>query len=70
MIMAYANFPKGGRIVIQGCKEGISVEIPEGAVMGRQMRRWADRIDRKNRRRAGLPLVERKGQTQKGMKNV
>ena len=63
--MAYANFPRGGRIVIPGVKEGTSVDIPEGAEMGRQMRRWLDRIDRKNRKRAGLPMIDRKYPTKK-----
>lgn len=66
MIMPYANFPRGGRIGIPGVKEGTSVEIPEGAVMGRQMRRWADRIDRKNRKQAGLPLIDRECRAKKG----
>lgn len=64
--MGYANYPKGGRIGIYGVKEGTSFDIPEGAVMGRQMRRWAERIDRKNRQRAGLPLIDRKYHAKKG----
>lgn len=64
--MAHSSFPKGCRIGYPGASVGCSMNVPANALMGRQMRRWLERQDRKARRNAGLPLIDRKGKANKG----
>lgn len=68
--MAYANFPKGCRIGDSGAGAGCLICLPGNVKVGRQMRRWLDRNDRKARRRAGLSLVNRKNYRNQGGNHV